>query len=100
MRMMREGCSAEEIRREIGPESEQLAKRLEELETKFIKDNYDNPLGPGCFMLLFGQYPLPVMTEQIRKIIDKAPPSFLQHPFVNNYVRRARFNSGFNANPE
>lgn len=93
LRMMHEGHSPDAIRRIISPKAKKIAKQVEALETKFIKDNYDNPLGPGCFMLLFGQYPLPVMTDQIRNIIKTASPAFLQNPFVNSYLRRARLNS-------
>lgn len=93
MRMMHEGKSPDEISRVIGPKARKLSKRVEELETKFIMDNYDNPLGPGYFMFLFGQNPRPIMTDQVSRILNQAPTKFLCHPFVNNYVRRARANS-------
>lgn len=92
IRMMHEGYSPTEIHRVIGPKAKQLAQDIEELENKFIMDNYKNPLGPGVFMLLFGQYPMPVMTDQIRRIVKKAPPSFMRDPFVNSYIRQARYN--------
>ena len=92
MRMLHEGSTPAEIGKAIGPKAKKLAKKVEELETDFIMDNYDNPLGPGCFMLLFNQYPFPIMTDQIRRIVNKAPASFLHNPFVDSYVRRARNN--------
>ncbi len=92
MRMMHEGHSPEEVRRVIGPKADKLAKESEELETRFIMANYNNPLGPGCFMWLFGQYPIPVMTEQIKRIVKSAPDVFLQDPFVNSYLQRANIN--------
>lgn len=92
IRMMHEGYSPAEIHKTIGPRAKELAKEIEELENKFIMDNYKNPLGPGVFMLLFGQYPMPVMTDQIRRIVKQAPPSFMRNPFVNNYIRQARYN--------
>lgn len=93
MRMMHEGHSPEAIRRVIAPKAAKLAKDLENLEIRFIKDNYENPLGPGCFMWLFGQYPLPIMTDQIKRIVQDAPQCFLHDPFVCNYLRRAHINS-------
>lgn len=87
--MMREGCTPEEIEKKVGKRAEMLTRRTEELETKFVKDNYDNVLGPGFFMLLCSQYPLPIMTEQIKQIIDGAPDAFLNDPFVHNYLRQA-----------
>lgn len=90
MEMLHSGKSPEEINREIAPKAKKLAKKLEDLETKFIKDNYDNALGPGCFMWLFRQYPFPVMTNQIERIVKDAPPQFLCDPYVSHYLRVAR----------
>ncbi len=88
MRMMREGKSPEKIYKAVGKKLEKLIKETEELEPQLIIDNYDHQLGPGCFMWLFGQYPVPIMTEQIESIIDKAPHQFLNSPFVSSYLRR------------
>lgn len=90
MEMLHSGKSPEEINSEIAPKAKKLAKKLEDLETEFIKDNYDNPLGPGCFMWLFRQYPFPVMTNQIERIVKDAPPQFLHDPYVSHYLRVAR----------
>lgn len=90
LRMMHEGNTPDEISRIIGPKARKLARRVEDLETKFILDNSDNPLGPGYFIFLFGQGPRPIMTDQVSRILDRAPEKFLQHPLVNNYIRRAR----------
>lgn len=93
MRMMHQGHSPEDIHRIIAPKAAKLAKQVEDLETRFIQDNYDNPLGAGCFMWLFSQYPLPIMTDQIKRIVKDAPPGFLNDPFVRDYLHRARLNS-------
>ena len=98
LRMMREGRTIKDIHNLIGPKSKKLSNQIEGLETQFIIDNYENPLGPACFMLLFGQYPVPVMTDQIHKIVDSAPGSFLNHPIVNNYLKQAQVNSHNEAN--
>lgn len=93
LRMMREGKPIKEIHKEIGPKSKQLEEQIEGLEMQFIIDNYENALGPACFMLLFGQSPVPIMTDQIRQIVNTAPRTFLQNPFISNYLRQARNNS-------
>lgn len=93
IRMMREGCTPEDIQRKVGKKVERITRRTEELETQFVKENYHNVLGPGFFMLLCSQYPTPIMTEQIKKIIDTAPENFLRNPFVFNYLQRARTRS-------
>lgn len=92
IRMLRDGKSPEEVKEKLNPKVERLNRKLEELETKFIMDNYDNVLGPGFFIQICNQYPYPVMTEQIRKIVKKAPPSFLCHPYISHYVRTAQKN--------
>jgi hypothetical protein len=87
--MLYKGCTNEDIEREITEPSQKLVKQLEDLETDFIKENYQNTLGPGLFMWLFGQYPVPVLTPQIQKILDSAPQEFKGHPFILEYVRQA-----------
>lgn len=89
LRMMREGCTPEEINRKIGKKASRLARTTEELETKFVKENYHNVLGPGFFMLLSSQYPTPVITSQIESILKDAPEAFLNDPYVSNYITRA-----------
>lgn len=90
MRMMREGYSPSEIQQRVGKKSRQLEMRTKDLETRFIMDNYNNVLGPGFFRLLCSQYPTPIMTDQIQKIVKSATVQFMSDPFVNAYVRQAQ----------
>ena len=88
--LMRRGKWNEKHRRQFAKQAEILNKKVEDLETKFIIDNYDNALGPGFFMLLCNQFPSPVITDQIARIIQSAPREFMRNPFVRNYLKRAR----------
>lgn len=90
IRMIRNGESPEYIERKVGEKAQKLSKKAEDMETRFVMENYDNVLGPGFFMLLCRQYPTPIMTDQIQRIVDKAPSRFLAHPFVHNYLQLAR----------
>lgn len=90
--LMRSGKWNEKHQRQFARQAEELNKKVEELETQFIIDNYDNALGPGFFMLLCNQFPSPVITEQISRIIRNAPREFMRNPFVENYLKRARDN--------
>ena len=90
MRMMRAGQSPESIHRKFGKKVEKLTRESEELETKFVMDNYDNVLGPGFFMLLCNQYPTPILTPQIERIAVSATPQFLSNPYVRNWLRQAK----------
>lgn len=87
--MMRSGKSPEEVQRKVGRRIDKLSQQTEDLETQFVKENYDNVLGPGFFMMLCSQYPTPILTEQIRAIVDGAPVRFLSDPFVSDYLREA-----------
>jgi hypothetical protein len=88
--MLYRGSSEGEIDREITRPSVKLVKKLEKVESDFIKENFDNALGPGCFMWFFGQYPVPVITPQIQNILDGAPDSFKSHPYIREYIHRAK----------
>lgn len=92
IRMMREGRSLEEVDKKIGQKMKRLSEKSEEMETRFVRENFDNVLGPGFFMMLCNQYPSPVITEQIQKIISGAPQHFLNDPFVKCYLHEAEEN--------
>ena len=81
-----EGIAPSKITVELQPKAKKLSARIERLETKFIMDNYDNVLGPGVFMLLCNQYHYPILTDQIRAIMKKAPEKFRNHPYVTPYI--------------
>lgn len=91
MRLIREGKSPQEVRKKLSSQTRKLSTRMQDLETKFVQDNYGNVLGTGFFMMICSQYPIPVLTAQIRKILDDAPTSFLCHPFVHNYILETRY---------
>lgn len=88
--LMQSGRWSGKERDELTRKSKKLARKVEDLETDFVVENSDNVLGPSLFMLLCRQYPTPVMTEQIDRIIHRAPDAFLRHPFVRNYVEEAQ----------
>ena len=88
--MIREGETLEAIEKKMGSKARKLAQKAEDLETNFVMENYSNALGTGFFQLLCSQYPTPVMTGQIQRIVEKAPSSFLNNPFVRSYVTQAR----------
>lgn len=98
--MMRSGETPEAIDKKVSKKAQELTKRAEDLETKFVMENYTNVLGPGFFMLLCSQYPTPIMTDQIRKIVKSAPTEFLANPYVSAYIEEANARVGLPFNPE
>ena len=88
--MVMDGTDYDEIIYELGKQSQQIAIENDQLITRFIRDNYNNVLGPGVFMILTSGLPHPVLTPQIEEILTHATPYFLGHPYVRKYIEEAR----------
>ena len=77
---------------QVAHQSNKLYNQLEKLETDFISSNSTNILGYNYFMMLCSQYPYPIMTSQIEKILKNAGRDFNAKPFVRSYVKAAETN--------
>lgn len=88
--MIMDGVDYNEIMYELGKQSKQIADENDRLIVRFIRDNYNNVLGPGIFMILTSSLPYPILNPQIEEIITGAPPYFLGHPYVREYIEEAR----------
>lgn len=92
MQMAREGKTLDEIRKKLLPKRQKILDRAEKLEAEFIVENSDNVLGPGYFMMMSSQYPTPIITESISRILDEVSPEFFNSPYVRTYIRQASLN--------
>lgn len=90
--MIMDGMDHEEIVLQLNTEIDALQRQESELIMRFIKDNLDNVLGTGVFMIVTSNLPYPVLTPDIEEILALAPPSFLNNNYVQDYVRLAREN--------
>ncbi len=90
--MIMDGIDHDVIVMQLNEEVERLAQASDYLITDFITDNFDNVLGSGVFMIITSGYPYPVLTPQIEDIVEQAPPRFLNHPYVEEYIDVAREN--------
>lgn len=97
--MIMNGTDYDEVMYELGKQSQQLNAENDRLVTRFIRDNYNNVLGPGIFMILTSGLPYPILNPQIEELITDAPPYFLGHPYVKKYIEKARENSIPNLSP-
>lgn len=88
--MIMDGTDYDEVMYELGKQSKELADENDQLITRFIRANYNNVLGPGIFMILTSSLPHPVLTPQLEEIITNAPPYFLGHPYVKEYIKKAK----------
>ena len=72
--------------------ADKLARSCDSLVVDFIQSNYNIVLGPEVFSRICNQYRYPIITPQIKKIIDDAPKKFLNNPYVKEYICIARKN--------
>ena len=91
VKMMRSGLPSTKEFEQIALIEDSLNRATEHLQTQFILENTHNVLGPGIFMMICDQYPLPILTPQLRTILEQAPPMFLTHPRVSRFIRRAGY---------
>ena len=91
-RMIMDGSNHDDIIYELGKQSREITDENDRLIVHFIRDNYNNVLGSGIFMILTSNLPYPILTPQIEEIITNAPPYFLGHPYVKRYIEEARQN--------
>lgn len=90
--MVMNGANYDEVHAQMLKESEELNRKMNEYILSFIKDNYNNVLGPSVFMMMCSSMPYPVMTDQIEDILRGAPAIFKQHPLVQEFVTKAQEN--------
>lgn len=86
------GANFDEVHAQMLKESEELTRKMNEYVLSFIKDNYNNVLGPNVFMMMCSSMPYPMMTDQIEDILRGAPAIFKQHPLVQEFITKAEEN--------
>lgn len=85
--LLYEGKTIDQIIASIDPIKNTLVEQMKALEVQFIKDNYDNVLGPGYFVRMCSNaIGMPAVNDEIMDILVHAPEQFLQHPGVKNYL--------------
>lgn len=90
--MVLDGANLEDVHASLVKEEETLVKEMNTYIKGFIKDNFENVLGPSVFMMMCSTLPYPVMTPEIEDILRTAPASFKEHFFVKDYLSKAKEN--------
>lgn len=90
-RMILDGYDHEEIIMQLRHEAAVLNAQEDELVMRFIKDNMDNVLAPGIFMVVTSSLP-PMLNPQIEELITLASPQFLNDAYVQEFLRVAHEN--------
>lgn len=91
-RLMMRGVMPFEAERLCRERADKISRSCDSLIVDFIQSNYNNVLGPEVFSRLCSQYRYPIITPQIKQIIDNAPKKFLNSPYVKEYMCIARKN--------
>ncbi len=86
------GQDMDQVVRQLAEQDANINKQLDELVTSFVKENFDNVLGPGVFMMVTADYPYPVLTPWIEDIMSKATSNFKNDPYVREYMAAAQRN--------
>lgn len=90
--MILEGLNHDEIIRELNQEAAVLNAKEEAMVMRFIKNQMDNVLAPGVFMIVTSTLPYPVLNPQIEELVALASPIFLNDPYVTEYLKMAEEN--------
>lgn len=91
-RMVLDGANLDDIHEQLVEEGEKLMEEMNTYVETFIANNFENPVGPTVFMMVYGALPYPVMTDQLEDLMQTAPVAFKQHPFVKDYIDKAKEN--------
>lgn len=91
-RMILEGYDHHEILMQLNQEAAALTAQEDELVTRFIKDNMDNVLAPGVFMIVTSGLPYPMLNPQIEELEALGSPRFLNDTYVKDFLKMAHDN--------
>ena len=87
-----DGSDMEQVNRSLAIEDAKISKKMDDMLTKFVTENFDNVLGPGVFMMITATMPYPMLTPWIEDIMSKATDRFKNDPYVKQYMDAANHN--------
>lgn len=90
---MIESASIRRTHNEFMEEYNELNDKLKRLTDSFIQRNYENVLGPNLFMMSYGTTNYPLLTPDVKSIVDKAPIEFKNNYFIKQFVSKAKENT-------
>lgn len=90
--MILDGADINDVRNILTKEEENLSKEMDEYVDGFIKDNYNNILGPSVFLMMCSSLPYPIMTSRIESIMRTAPNTFKNNTLIKDFLEKAKEN--------
>ncbi len=90
---MMESASIRDAHNQYIKEVHSLERKMQRLTDSFIQQNYENILGPNLFMSSYGDTNFPLLTPEIKNIMEKAPDVFKNNSQIKHFISRARENT-------
>lgn len=90
--MILEGIDHGLILSQLNQEAAALGQQEDDLVMGFIKQNMNNVLGTGVFMILTSGFPYPMLNPRLEELVTLASPYFLADPYVQEFLRLAHEN--------
>lgn len=90
--MIMDGVDLDEATEKLNIEAMAIAEEEDKLVTKFVEDNFDNVLGPFCFMMVTADLEYPMLTPWIEVLMTKATEKFKNDPYVKLFYETAQEN--------
>lgn len=85
-KMIMDGVSVDKVDSEVSRRREILCDEMNGLVKDFIRENYDNVLGTGVFLLLCGDMVDPMRSPLVKEILDNAPDVFKDNPEIKEFL--------------
>lgn len=92
-RRMMESSSIRNAHNQYMEQVHNLERKMQRLTDSFIQQNYENVLGPNFFMSSYGNTNFPLLTPEIKSIMDKAPDVFKNNSQVKYFISKAHENA-------
>lgn len=88
--MSRSGFYDSGVTNSVQDSLRKIVSECEDMIITFMADNYKEPAAVGVFMMLSGP-PSHSISPLLKRILDNAPESFLDEPFVDGYIKRVAY---------
>lgn len=81
------------VNQRLSVEKEQINAKMDKLVTSFVRENFDNVLGPYIFIsTCMSRYQVPMLDAWIEDIMSTATDKFKNDPMVKEYYQAAQDN--------
>ena len=91
-RMILNGLEQAAIAEQLEAEMRVIKAQEDLLVMNFIKQNMDNVMGAGVFMIVTSSFPYPILNPQIDELAAEGTTFFLSDAYVSTYLAKAREN--------